>query len=99
MFRALKCCSAKKWRSDEPESDDAARALLRTYQEGALAELEDNTLPQRTGFVELEPELTLLQYGTPWLRLRISGGGRQYVVQKHRTPAGRYRGEPGRQLR
>lgn len=68
----LEMLFGKKWRSDEPESDDAARALLRTYQEGALAELEDNTLPQRTGFVELEPELTLLQYGTPWLRLRIS---------------------------
>ena len=77
----LEMLFGKKWRSDEPESDDAARALLRTYQEGALAELEDNTLPQRTGFVELEPELTLLQYGTPWLRLRISGGGRQYVVK------------------
>lgn len=77
----LEMLFGKKWRSDEPESDDAARALLRTYQEGALAELEDNILPQRTGFVKLEPELTLLQYGTPWLRLRISGGGRQYVVK------------------
>ena len=43
--------------------------------------MEDNILPQRTGFVELEPELTVLQGGTPWLRLRISDGGRSYVVK------------------
>ena len=43
--------------------------------------MEDNILPQRTGFVELEPELTVLQGGTPWLRLRISDGGRPYVVK------------------
>ena len=77
----LEMLFGRKWRGDEPESDDAARALLRTYQEGDLSEVEDNTLPQRTGFVELEPELTLLQGGTPWLRLRISDGGRQYVVK------------------
>ena len=56
-------------------------ALLRTYREGELSEVEDNILPQRTGFVELEPELTVLQGGTPWLRLRISDGGRSYVVK------------------
>ena len=60
---------------------DEARALLRTYREGELSEVEDNILPQRTGFVELEPELTVLQGGTPWLRLRISDGGRSYVVK------------------
>ena len=43
--------------------------------------MEENILPQRTGFVELEPELTVLQGGTPWLRLRISAGGRPYVVK------------------
>lgn len=43
--------------------------------------MEDSILPQRTGFVELEPELTVLQGGTPWLRLRISDGGRPYVVK------------------
>ena len=31
--------------------------------------------------MELEPELTVLQGGTPWLRLRISDGGRPYVVK------------------
>ena len=38
-------------------------------------------MPQRTGFVRLEPELTLLPGAQPWLRLRISDGGRQYVVK------------------
>ena len=77
----LQMLFGRKWRGDEPESDPEARALLRTYREGELSEVEDNILPQRTGFVELEPELTVLQGGTPWLRLRISDGGRPYVVK------------------
>lgn len=36
---------------------------------------------QRTGFAHLEPELTLVPGAQPWLRLRISDGGRQYVVK------------------
>ena len=78
---SLEMLFGKKWRGDEPESDPEARALLRTYREGELSEVEDSILPQRTGFVELEPELTVLQGGTPWLRLRISDGGRPYVVK------------------
>ena len=77
----LQMLFGRKWRGDEPESDPEARALLRTYREGELSEVEDNILPQRTGFVELEPELTVLRGGTPWLRLRISDGGRSYVVK------------------
>ena len=77
----LQMLFGRKWRGDEPESDPEARALLRTYREGDLSEVEDDILPQRTGFVELEPELTVLQGGTPWLRLRISDGGRPYVVK------------------
>ena len=77
----LQMLFGRKWRGDEPESDPEARALLRTYREGEFSEVEDSILPQRTGFVELEPELTVLQGGTPWLRLRISDGGRPYVVK------------------
>ena len=77
----LQMLFGRKWRGDEPESDPEARALLRTYREGELSEVEDSILPQRTGFVELEPELTLLSGEQPWLRLRISDGGRQYLVK------------------
>ena len=80
---SLEMLFGKKWRGDEPETDAAARQLLRTYQENTLAELP---LPapeegQRREFAELEPELTLLSGEQPWLRLRISDGGRQYLVK------------------
>ena len=80
---SLEMLFGKKWRGDEPETDVAARQLLRTYQENTLAELP---LPapeegQRREFAELEPELTLLSGEQPWLRLRISDGGRQYLVK------------------
>ena len=81
----LEMLFGKKWRGDEPESDAAARELLRTYQEGALADMDEAVVDQRTGFVELEPELTLLPGERPWLRLRISDGGRQYVVKSVQT--------------
>ena len=47
----LQMLFGRKWRGDEPESDPEARALLRTYREGELSEVEDDILPQRTGFV------------------------------------------------
>ena len=62
-------------------SDHEARRLLDTYKEAALEDLGGGEVPQRTGFVRLEPELTLLPGAQPWLRLRISDGGRQYVVK------------------
>ena len=36
---------------------------------------------QRRAFAELEPELNLEYPGRPTLRLRISDGGRQYVIK------------------
>ena len=36
---SLEMLFGKKWRGDEPETDAAARQLLRTYQENTLAEL------------------------------------------------------------
>ncbi len=81
---SLEMLFGKKWRGEEPESDYEARQLLRTYQEGALAEEDAASLWEegRIHFAELEPELTLLPRERPWLRLRVSeGSGRQYVVK------------------
>ena len=77
----LEMLFGRKWRGEAPESDYEARRLLETYQENALQDLSAAETVQRTGFVELEPELTLLPGEQPWLRLRISDGGRQYVVK------------------
>lgn len=77
----LEMLFGRKWHGDAPVSDYEAKLLLETYQQSALAELSDEALPQRTGFVQLEPELTLMVGQKPWLRLRISDGGRQYVVK------------------
>ena len=78
----LEMLFGRKWRGDAPVTDQEARKLLETYQQSALQDLgEAGDPPQDTGFVELEPELTVLQGGTPWLRLRISDGGRPYVVK------------------
>ena len=74
----------RKWRGDAPVTDQEARTLLETYQQSALQDLgEAGDPPQDTGFVELEPELTMLSGGQPWLRLRIANRerGRQYVVK------------------
>ena len=80
---SLEMLFGKKWRGEEPESDYEARRLLRAYQEGALAEVDGVTghAELRPHSAELEPELTLLPGELPWLRLRISDGGRQYVVK------------------
>ena len=79
----LEMLFGQKWREDEPESDWQAKDLLRTYQGEALADLD--TVPagmnQRRAFAELEPELNLEYPGRPTLRLRISDGGRQYVIK------------------
>ena len=80
----LEMLFGRKWRGDEPVSDVQAQELLRAYQEDALAEVESLTVSdgQQRGFAELEPELILDYSGQPpLLRLRISDGGRQYVVK------------------
>ena len=80
----LEMLFGRKWRGDEPVSDVRAQELLRAYQEDALAEVESLTASdsQQRGFAELEPELILDDWGQPpLLRLRISDGGRQYIVK------------------
>ena len=80
----LEMLFGRKWRGDEPVSDVRAQELLRAYQEDALSEVESLTASdgQQRGFAELEPELILDCSGQPpLLRLRISDGGRQYVVK------------------
>lgn len=79
----LEMLFGRKWRGDEPESDDEARRLLETYQDAAMQDLPQTETAQRTGFAQLEPELTLMPGAQPWLRLRISDGpeGRQYVIK------------------
>ena len=80
----LEMLFGRKWRGDEPVSDVRAQKLLRAYQEDALSEVESLTASdgQQRGFAELEPELILDYSGQPpLLRLRISDGGRQYVVK------------------
>ena len=77
----LEMLFGRKWHGDAPATDYEARKLLETYKEAALEDLGGADEPQRTGFARLEPELTLLPDALPWLRLRISDGGRQYVVK------------------
>ena len=77
----LEMLFGRKWHGDAPATDYEARKLLETYKEAALEDLGGADAPQRTGFARLEPELTLLPDALPWLRLRISDGGRQYVVK------------------
>ena len=78
----------RKWRTEEPETDEGALTLLRDYR--TAAERADQTalhfgatMPE--GSVTLEPELlldALRNDQMPELRLRISAGGRQYVVRE-----------------
>ena len=80
----LEMLFGRKWRGDEPVSDAQAQELLRTYQEGAMAEVENRPTAdgQQKGFAELEPELSFSYHDNlPLLRLRISDGGRQYIVK------------------
>ena len=79
----LEMLFGKKWRGEAPTSDYEAQKLLETYRQTALEDLNQTDPEQRTGFVQLEPELTMLPGAQPWLRLRISDGqnGRQYVVK------------------
>ena len=79
---SLEMLFGKKWRDEEPESDHQAQRLIETYQNSAMAEMDSGLeTDQPRGFVELEPELNLSALGRPLLRLRIGGGGRQYVVK------------------
>lgn len=77
----LEMLFGRKWHEMEPESDQEARQLLRQYidQDDSLWEAE--ALPSRTGEIELEPELNLVKNRLPEVRVRISGGGRWYVVK------------------
>lgn len=78
----------RKWRGDEPVTDESALRLLQQYR--TEAERTDReqlrigaVLP--AGSVDLEPELlldALRNDQMPELRLRISAGGRQYVVRE-----------------
>ena len=77
----LEMLFGRKWRGDAPITDYEARRLLDTYKEAALEDLGVDESARRTGFAHLEPELTLVPGALPWLRLRISDGGRQYVVK------------------
>ncbi len=79
----LEMLFGRKWHGDAPVTDYEARRLLDAYREAALQDIGAEDMPQRTGFVRLEPELTLVSGQQPWLRLRISDGdgGRQYVVK------------------
>ena len=77
----LEMLFGRKWHGDTPTTDYEARRLLDTYKEAALENLGVDENTQRTGFAHLEPELTLVPGAQPWLRLRISDGGRQYVVK------------------
>ena len=77
----LEMLFGRKWHGDAPTTDYEARRLLDTYKEAALENLGVDENTQRTGFAHLEPELTLVPGAQPWLRLRISDGGRQYVVK------------------
>ena len=80
-LRAGNAVWKKSGTAKTPVSDHEARRLLDTYKEAALENLGVDETAQRTGFAHLEPELTLVPGAQPWLRLRISDGGRQYVVK------------------
>lgn len=79
---SLEMLFGRKWRDMEPESDNAARLLLKEYMDQDAVQLEEPVLePEYKGTVSLEPELTLARNSLPEIRLRISGGGRQYIVK------------------
>ena len=79
---SLEMLFGSKWREDAPQSDWRAVDLIKTYQEDALAEVgAPAVVDQQKGFAQLEPELNLEFSERPLIRLRISDGGRQYVVK------------------
>ncbi len=79
---SLEMLFGQKWRENAPESDWRAKDLLRRYQDGALADVGGETsMEQRKGFAYLEPELNLEMEYHPMIRLRISDGGRAYIVK------------------
>ncbi len=79
---SLEMLFGRKWREEEPESDWRAKDLLKKYQDDALADVGVvSASDQQKHFAELEPELNLEYENRPLLRLRISDGGRQYVVK------------------
>ena len=78
----LEMLFGRKWREDEPESTWEAQNLLRRYQDDALADVGNSSFgEQRKHFAELEVELDLSKNAQSTLRLRISDGGRRYVVK------------------
>ena len=79
---SLEMLFGRKWREEEPESDWRAKDLLKKYQDDALADVGVvSASDQQKHFAELEPELNLEYEIRPLLRLRISDGGRQYIVK------------------
>ena len=95
----LEMLFGKKWHGEAPVSDHEARRLLNTYKEAALEDLGGGEVPQRTGFVRLEPELTLLPGAQPWLRAGHFGRRAAVCGQEHPGPFGEHRTRPQRQLR
>ncbi len=76
----VKLIFGSKWHEKEPESDRDVCTLLRTYRENTIE--KDALAPeQRTGFVHIKMELTLIDHYQPCLRLWVSDGGRYYVVK------------------
>ena len=73
----------KKWREEEKKSDFEARYMLRFYQANLMEPFpscaEGGVSP--SGTVELLPELTLVKAELPWMRLRVTNGGREYVIK------------------
>lgn len=82
----LEMLFGRKWRGDAAVSDEGARQLLAAYQ---LRAERDSRAPRPDADVleetmALEPELLLDELRndcTPELRLRVTGGGRWYVVK------------------
>lgn len=84
---SLEMLFGKKWREESIESDSQARALLRRYENTAIQTVQE-AAPEAeavpTGELHLEPELLLEEDKwdcTPQLRVKISDGGRQYLVK------------------
>ena len=78
----LEMLFGRKWRDPEPESDAAVGVLLKQFAEmDPLPEPAQAGPPAAAGSVRLEPELTLQRGQLASLRLRISGGGRWYIVK------------------
>ena len=80
----LEMLFGSKWRGTAAESDPKAQELLTQYREAARQAEPSFSRPMQPGKVHLEPELNpdaLRRTAAPELRLKISGGGRSYLVK------------------